>query len=130
MKRQPHVIILDDIDLPLAYISGKITGTPNLNKYKFAVAADLIRKIGYNPVNPHLLPDNHDKSWSSYMKECIKALIKCDFVFVLDDWKHSKGALREVFIASFLGLPIISIETMEPIKMTFLDKLRMILNLA
>lgn len=116
--------------LPVAYISGKITDTPNLNRYKFKAAEDLLRKTGFEPINPHELPDDHDKSWSSYMKECIRHLMECDCVFVLDDWKVSKGALREVFIASFLDLTIYSIETMEPIKMTFLDKLRMILNLA
>lgn len=116
--------------LPFAYISGKITNTPNLNRFKFAAAEALLLKIGYTPVNPHRLPADHDKAWSSYMKECIIALMKCDCVFVLDDWKVSKGAIREVFIASFLGLTIFDLETLMPIRMSFFTKFKMILNLV
>lgn len=110
-----------------AYISGKITGMPNLNKHKFAAAAALLWKQGYRDVNPHELPSNHDKSWASYMKVCIRYICLCDVVFVLDDWKQSRGAMCEVFIASFLGIEIFSIETMAPIKMSFLTKLKMLL---
>jgi Domain of unknown function (DUF4406) len=112
-----------------AYISGKITGMPNLNKYKFVAAETLLNNNGFATINPHKLPEEHDKSWESYMKTCIGALTFCDCVFVLDDWKYSRGAVCEVYIAIKLGLPIYSIETHEPVKMPLYLKIKMILNL-
>ena len=97
------------------YISGKISGLADLNKPKFLAAKALIASKVANCelINPHELPDDHDKSWEAYMRECIKAVCVSDVVFVLDDWKDSRGALVEVLIAKLLGLPVYEVETME-----------------
>ena len=103
------------------YISGKITGVPDLNKPKFQAAEEFVfRHQGFvhDIVNPHKLPDDHDKTWSSYMKECIKALCTCQHVVVLDDWEGSRGAITEVLIAKILQIPVWHIETMAPLKIS------------
>jgi hypothetical protein len=59
---------------------------------------------GYEVVNPMKLPHNHDKSWSSYMRECICELVKCDAIVIDSNWRESKGAMLEREIAIQLGL--------------------------
>lgn len=111
------------------YISGKITGLPDCNRPKFLAAEALIIKKGLIPVNPHKLDDEHNKSWVAYMKACIAALIWCDAVFVLDDWNKSRGAIREIFIALFLQIPVYEIETMNEVKLSFWIKIKLLLNI-
>lgn len=111
------------------YVSGKITGMPNLNKYKFEAAEKHLTQCGYDVINPHKLPSNHDKSWESYMKECVKALTTAQMVVVLDDWKHSRGAIREVMLAKWLNIPVVSIEAMQDVEVPFLLKIKLLLNL-
>lgn len=113
------------------YLSGKITGVPENNLPKFRAAADYVR-FAHRPVFdylsgmttvrdfdcqvivPHdLNHDHHDKSWKSYMKECLPALCRCDVMYLLDDWKKSRGALVEVFVAKVLGIPMIEVDTLD-----------------
>ncbi|MCK6649815.1 MAG: DUF4406 domain-containing protein [Bacteroidia bacterium] len=101
----------------LAYISGKITGLKDLNKPKFAAAEKLLKKLGYKTVNPHkLCSDIHpDAAHTTFMKRCLAEVPKCDLVVVLDDWHNSVGAQDEVELAINLKLPVLEIETMEPV---------------
>ena len=90
-----------------AYISGKITGIEDQAPELFKKAeAELLEK-GFQPVNPMTLNHNHDKSWHSYMKEDVKALCDCDVIYLLSNWKDSKGAIIENQIANYLGLEVI-----------------------
>ncbi len=110
------------------YISGKITGMPNGNKFKFEAAEKHLTMHGYDAINPHKLPDNHNKSWESYMRECTKALSSVDMVVVLDCWKQSRGAVREVMMAKFLRIPVVDIETMCDVQVPFLVRVKLLLN--
>ncbi|WP_317899453.1 DUF4406 domain-containing protein [Aurantibacillus circumpalustris] len=109
----------------LVYLSGKITGLKDLNKPKFRAAERLIldrlqyRDFFVHVFNPHDLPDDHDKQWHSYMRECIKALVCSNKIYVLDDWTKSKGALTEVLIAKILGMPMYSVDTMEVLQVSY-----------
>ena len=118
-----------EIKREVVYISGRISGLPDQNKPKFEAAENLFLKRGFIVINPHKLPEDHNKSWASYMKECIKALVDCDSVIVLDDWKQSSGAVREVFVALFLQIPVYEIETLHDVKLSFSMKVKLILNL-
>lgn len=91
------------------YLSGKITGEPN---YKRLFAqAEIEVKIGIDKyaevVNPCSVELSEEATWRDYMKADIKLLTDCDIVFMLKNWKHSKGARIEHFIAKKLGIPII-----------------------
>ena len=86
------------------YISGKITGIETEAFELFAKAETQLRELGYEPINPMTLIHEHDKSWHSYMKVCIKALCDCDAIYLLPNWGESKGANLEKEIASNLGL--------------------------
>lgn len=88
------------------YISGKITGIEAEAPELFKKAESLLGALGHQTVNPLELNHEHDKSWESYMKEDVKAMCDCDAVFLLENWKDSKGARIEKQIAEYLGLKI------------------------
>ena len=88
------------------YISGPMTGIENDNKEAFDDAEKQLKEKGHEVVNPQSLPHDHDKSWESYMKEDIKALLECDAVFALAGWSGSRGALIEVDLADALGVSV------------------------
>lgn len=85
------------------YISGPITGVENYVE-AFEQAEQKLIAEGHEVVNPCKLPHNHDKSWESYMKEDIKAMLDCDAILLLPRWHKSKGAAIESDIAFRLGI--------------------------
>lgn len=90
------------------YISGQITGlTEKEVETKFLAGELEIINKGHVPVNPLDLPHNHDKSWASYMKKDIIALMDCDAIYMLDNWARSEGARIEHSLAKKLGIEII-----------------------
>jgi len=89
------------------YISGKITGIENEAPLLFAKAEKHLQENKYLTVNPMTLNHDHDKSWHAYMKEDVKALCDCDAIYMLTNWKDSKGAIIEHEIAIYLGLKVI-----------------------
>ena len=87
------------------YIAGAVTGTTDF-KERFGVAEWEVACLEMTPINPVDLPHKHNKSWESYMKECIVALLKCDCIFLLEGWEKSKGAIMEFEIAASLNYPV------------------------
>ena len=88
------------------YISGKISGIENEAPELFDKAENYLMSIGHEPVNPMKLNHNHDKSWSSYMKEDIKALCDCDAIYLLSNWNDSKGAIIEHAMAEVFNMKV------------------------
>jgi len=98
----------DKMEKTKIYIAGPITGYDlNERKREFDFNQSLLEVEGFEVVNPMALPHNHDKSWESYMRECIAALITCDEIFMLKNWRASKGARIEMYIAFEMGMKII-----------------------
>lgn len=89
------------------YISGKITGMVDEAKILFEQAEIKLKEMGFHPINPMNLSSEHDKSWDSYMKQCIKAMCDCDSIYMLENWRTSKGAGLEFFLAKKLKMDII-----------------------
>ena len=75
-------------------------------KVLFAQAVQQLRAAGKQPVNPMELDHVHDGSWASYMKVCIPALCNCDAIYMLPNWKQSRGANVEHSLAEKLGMTI------------------------
>ena len=89
------------------YLSGKITGLPILEAIKnFESAENQLKELAII-VNPMRISHYHDRSWQSYMKEDIKALMNCDAIAMLPNFNESKGALIELNLAKSLGFEII-----------------------
>ena len=89
------------------YIAGRISGQENTARLRFAAAEEHLRAAGYDPVNPMKLPHDHDKRWTNYMRECLRALLNCDAIWLLEDWEDSPGARMELELAGRLGMPIL-----------------------
>ena len=96
------------------YLSGPVTGMPGLNRAAFDRAAERLRALGHEVVNPldtdHLCPHG---DWAEYMRKDLPLLVACDAVAVLPGWRRSKGASLEVAVARALGMPILDADTLE-----------------
>lgn len=89
------------------YISGKITGLVFEDALKqFSEAEKKLSDIGYRVTNPMTLSHEHDKSWESYMRSDLKAMLECDSIYMLINWETSKGAVIEHNLAKDLGFKI------------------------
>ena len=84
------------------YISGPMTGYPELNFPAFHAAEDLLSPY-YQVVNPASL--NPDVTTSRYtcLRVDLNALCQCDALALLPGWEHSPGARREVENALAMG---------------------------
>jgi hypothetical protein len=113
------------------YISGPVTGIPNLNKKAFCAAYREIARLKVRPrlrdmkiINPlHIgarlrsyfnLHFAHPPQWSDYMRACVKKLMDADCVYFLSGWAESEGASVERYIAKRLGIP--AADSMEKLK--------------
>lgn len=88
------------------YISGPMTGLPELNFPAFHSAASRLRALGHEVVNPAELNPDPAAKWSDCMRTDIKALMDCDAIAMLPGWQDSKGASLEHHIANQLGLGV------------------------
>lgn len=89
------------------YLSGPMTGLPNLNREAFNAAAKSLRAKGYTVVNPPELDRNEpQRSWEGCLKRDIAYLMTCSQVATLPKWKKSRGATLEIYIASALKYPV------------------------
>lgn len=79
-----------------AYISGKVTG---LNDYreKFAEAENMLKE-DYDILNPikvvDTLPEN--TPYEDIMSIAFAMIDICDCIYVMDNWRESPGAIREL----------------------------------
>lgn len=87
------------------YISGKITGLPeDTARRLFAEAA---RGLTGEVVNPmELVPAAPTPTWTDYMVTDIAKLLTCTHIFMLSNWRDSKGARVEHAIAVAVGLTV------------------------
>ena len=89
------------------YISGPMTGRPNLNRPAFYAAATALHAAGHIPVNPaEVCAQLGATEWTDCMRADIKALCDCDAIALLPGWEMSQGAQLELHIAHRLGLAI------------------------
>jgi len=88
------------------YISGKINGMFSEAAMRFKVAEIGLLKKRFEVINPMDLPHNHNKEWSSYMREDISALCECDAIYMLTNWRDSRGSKIEHEIAIALDMAI------------------------
>jgi hypothetical protein len=98
------------------YVCGPISGRPE-EEYKehfCTVASTIVQKAKNDGVeveilNPSTFPCK-DLSWEASLKYCIKKLVDCDGIAVLQGWEHSRGCLLELEIAGRLKIPVVHIE--------------------
>lgn len=96
------------------YISGGISNAKDYRN-EFFMAEEFL-SIGFdNIVNPVTIADNlkfpgaytEKDKYKEYMRADLKALLECTHIFMLKNWKTSKGACFELKTAKICGLEII-----------------------
>jgi hypothetical protein len=94
------------------YISGPMSGIPDLNRRAFDRAARILRYAGHSPMIPHdLTPPRLDgESDDSHYVRCLEAdlaaLLQCEAIRLLPGWHESKGARIELHRALELGIEV------------------------
>lgn len=92
------------------YISGPMTGLPELNFPAFHAAAQRLRACGLQVVNPAEINPDGTMSWQDCMRADIKAMCDCDALALLPGWMNSNGAHLELHLAHRLGLRIATVD--------------------
>ena len=99
---------------PVIYISGPMTGLPELNYPAFHAAAKAIEAAGFAACNP---AENHqgrtDLPHWLYLAHDLRALTAADAMLQLDGWRYSVGAKIEWRVARAIGLPIVTSEDLD-----------------
>jgi hypothetical protein len=90
------------------YICGKVSGDPDYNK-KFLKEEKRLLSHGYEPINPTAII-SHKTEWAEAMRIAIRAMLLCDGISLLPDWKKSRGAKIEVRLARELCIEVRSNE--------------------
>ena len=92
------------------YIAGRISGLSESEfKANFLRGVDKVRKLGVESrhiINPAKYTIDFGE-WSEYMRLCLSKLLECDTIFMLEDYKESKGAKFELLTAETLGLNVV-----------------------
>lgn len=92
----------------ILYVAGPVTGRSNLNREAFAEAARALTDAGHFPSIPHRnVPP--DAPWCDAMKSSIRAMLRCDGVARLPDWRSSRGARIESKLARDIGMPVMDV---------------------
>lgn len=89
------------------YLSGPMTGMPELNFPAFHAEARRLTALGYNVVNPAELNPDPNTDWQTCMRNDLAALLTCDALALLDGWQRSTGAHLEMHVAHRLGMEIV-----------------------
>lgn len=101
---------MDKKTMSRIYISGKITGldiSEAVCLFDFA-ERELQDKFNCYLINPlKAVPFDPEKTWEEYMIRDIELLFSCDTIYMLENWKDSKGARIEHAIAIETGKTII-----------------------
>jgi DNA-binding CsgD family transcriptional regulator len=97
------------------YLSGPMTGLPDLNFPAFVRAAAMLRAAGHHVVSPVEINPDKAASWNACMRRDIPELCGCVAIALLPGWEWSKGAKGELAIARLLEMREIYLteETME-----------------
>ena len=89
------------------YISGPMTGMPELNFPAFHAEAARLTALGYDVVNPADLNPEPEKGWHECMRRDLAALLTCDALALMDGWQKSAGAHLEMHVAHRVGMEIV-----------------------
>lgn len=87
------------------YIAGPITGVENY-RAAFYAAEVLFHNQGHAVMNPARLPAYDAFTHEHYMRISLAMLRACDTVYMLPNWKASRGACIEHGRASEWGMEI------------------------
>jgi hypothetical protein len=91
----------------VCYLSGPMSGLPNLNRAAFAAEAARLRDLGVEVVNPAEVQLPPDAAWEDFMRADIKLMMDCTTIVLLPGFERSRGAVLEHHIARALGMRVV-----------------------
>ena len=91
------------------YISGKISGIDIEEAKKlFENAEEEVKKLGGVPINPmKISPYDPNWTWEDYMENDLGALLRCEGIYMLNNWGGSRGSRIEYVVAKEMGIHVI-----------------------
>jgi hypothetical protein len=109
--------------MKIIYVSGKYTDNNTVDVERNIACAEKAAieiihnwgNLGWFPFIPHkntshfeLIKFNKlNNTYDYFLDGCLKILEKCDAIFMLNNWKASRGAKAEMDKAIEIGLPIL-----------------------
>lgn len=99
------------------YLSGPMTGLPDLNYPAFNRATKILRSLGYEVYNPAEWEETNNKGVFNHLLAfedyCSYIVRSAHMLVVLPAWEDSVGATGEVFLAHAVQKPVYPIEMFE-----------------
>lgn len=96
------------------YLSGPMTGLPNLNYPAFRLAAGKLRALGHEVYNPAEWEDlNNFGTFNlilAFEDYCRFIVREADAVVALEGWECSPGAIAETALAEAIKKPVYPID--------------------
>lgn len=89
------------------YISGPMTGYPELNYPAFNTIENKLLSDGWLVENPATIGVIEGAEWDDYMAASLLQIGKCGAMYMLKGWQMSRGACLEQLIAHSLNFKII-----------------------
>lgn len=88
------------------YLSGPMSGYPNLNWPLFNRTAVRLRNLRWEVVNPVAINNDPDAAWLDCIAADLQAMDGCTAICMLPGWEASFGARIEHLAAQKMGLKI------------------------
>ncbi|MGB1300378.1 MAG: DUF4406 domain-containing protein [Pseudoalteromonas tetraodonis] len=102
------------------YIAGPVSNLPQFNIDAFRDAETKLIEMGHAPIVPHDLFVEQDlhpvEDYNLIMRQCLKEMLNCDAVVLLDSWRFSNGARIEQQTAQAVGIKTYPIEDFVNLK--------------
>lgn len=92
------------------YVSGPMSGLPNLNWPAFNHAAVRLRNLRWEVVNPVEINNDPAADWLECITADLLALKGCTAICMLPGWERSYGARIEHLAAQRMGMKVYNLE--------------------
>ena len=90
----------------ITYISGPITGKPDLNHPLFFATEEHLLGNGIHVLNPARIKGDDSWAWERWMKAALTMQMQADAIYMLPGWQKSRGAQLEHQVATATGMRI------------------------
>lgn len=89
----------------ITYLSGPMTGLPNLNRQAFKSAERRLKRR-FTVLNPSDITISPQGEYGDYLREALKMLLSAEAIYMLPGWRASNGARVEYMIARAIGMKV------------------------